>query len=104
MFIFFFLLACPIITLKPADNKFKLGGEATFRCEGVAVGSFVLVWYRGEKEVKNGSRISITDRNRTLVIRNMRSSDEGQYTCVVQSFDGQQKAMALLGKVANTCK
>lgn len=95
MFIFS-SLACPYIYLPPTNKQVKIGDQATFRCEGMAVPNYDITWHVKDVEIKNSSRFRVTDNNRELIIRDVRSHDAGDYTCVVRSEYGQRSATASL--------
>lgn len=88
--------ACPYIFLKPKNIGVNSGGQAVFHCDGVAIPSYNITWYRGNVEIADNKRISVTDKNRKLVISSVGKGDVGQYSCVVRSPFGRQSASASL--------
>ena len=81
---------------KPTSANASVGSQATFRCDGIAVPNFRILWNFRGKEIVATQKYSLVNGNRQLTINNVQANDGGEYTCVIRSPYGQQSAVAQL--------
>ena len=90
MVIFLFLVITPAIVAHPSSQSVDLTQTATFTCNATGY-DVIYQWTVGSGSFPN----KVTDINsNTLVISNVRSSDDNTYTCVASNEGGNVSSNA----------
>ncbi|XP_055387445.1 roundabout homolog 2 [Condylostylus longicornis] len=85
----------PFFTKEPPDSQILAGQTVTFQCLVGGDPQPQILWRKNDGNMPVG-RASITEEDKSLVIKNVQSEDEGVYICEAQNSVGEISAQAHL--------
>ena len=80
------------------DKQSPVGTTARLSCRVVSKSRFTTKWYKDGLPIRSGGRYDIQSdfASQTLVIRDCRVEDSGEYKCEVKNLDGVSSTVAML--------
>ena len=97
----FFPASSPVWVNKPHNQTALDGKDATIACEAEAAPQPNVTWYFNDGEISFSGRLQI-DEDGSLLISNVRSTDEGKYTCKRENEAGNVTAFAWISVLVRT--
>ena len=77
------LIEQPAFNTHPKDPQTPREGESiTFSSDANGIPEPTFSWFKDEFAVTANNRISLTEHNKQLIIRNVNRTDKGEYRCV----------------------
>lgn len=88
----------PEFTVPLRDKQFPSGTTARLSCRIVSKSRITTKWYKDGLPIRAGGRYSIQSdfASQTLIIRDCRLEDSGEYKCEARNLDGVSSTVAIL--------
>lgn len=96
LFINIFVTAAPVFTVRPDDIEVQIGSTVRLECVAAGTPNPEITWLKNELPLQRGGRISITDGNTTLELRDAKEYDNGWYICEARNELGVTQVSASL--------
>ena len=88
----------PEFTVPLRDKQSPAGVTVRLSCRVVSKSRFTTKWYKDGQPVRSGGRYDVQSdfASQTLVIRDCRVEDSGEYKCEAKNIDGVSSTVAML--------
>ena len=80
------------------DKQSPAGATARLSCRVVSKSRLTAMWYKDGQPIRSGGRFDVQSdfASQTLVIRDCRVEDSGEYKCEAKNIDGVSSTVAML--------
>jgi hypothetical protein len=80
------------------DKQCPFGTTARLSCRVVSKSRFTAKWYKDGQPIRSGGRFDVQSdfASQTLIIRDCRVEDSGEYKCEAKNLDGVSSTVAML--------
>ena len=88
----------PEFTVPLRDKQSPAGATARLSCRVVSKSRLTAKWYKDGQPIRSGGRFDVQSdfASQTLVIRDCRVEDSGEYKCEAKNIDGVSSTVAML--------